>query len=404
MSIVMENFRDDFPLLSGQALHYLDNAATSQKPQQVIEAISACYRNYCAPVHRGLYPLAEIATAQYEQAREVLATFTGAASVQQIVFTRSTTEAINMVAQGWARNRLKPGERIYVTRMEHHSNFLPWQRVCRETGAQLHIIELTADGTLDLDADPELFGSSTRLIALCHVSNVLGVINPVDRIVSAAAERGIAVLLDAAQSAGHLPLNVAALGCDFLALSAHKMYGPHGIGLLYAKPQRLEEMEPLLLGGGMVDLVGEQDSRWMPVPAKFEAGSPNLAGAVGFAAAVSYINSIGLPNIRRHVEMLTRTALDALGQIEGIEIYGPRDAARRSGIISFNLSGVHPHDLAQTAGEYGVAIRAGHHCCQPLMTHLGIAASARVSFALYNTQDDIPPLLAAIAQAQRLFA
>lgn len=402
-----EHFRNDFPLLSGvggRALHYLDNAATSHKPQRVIEAISACYRNYCAPVHRGLYPLAERATAQYEQARAELAAFIGAASAQQVVFTRSATEAINMVAQGWARNRLTAGDRVYVTRMEHHSNFLPWQRVCRETGAQLHIIELTSDSTLDLDATPELFGPRTRLIALCHVSNVLGVINPVDKIVSAAAGRGIAVLLDAAQSAGHLPLDAAALGCDFLALSAHKMYGPHGIGLLCAKPERLEEMEPLLLGGGMVDSVGERDSLWAPVPAKFEAGSPNLAGAVGFAAAASYINGIGLPVIRHHVETLTGIALDALRQTAGVEIYGPREAARRSGIISFNLRGVHPHDLAQTASEFGVAIRAGHHCCQPLMTHLGVAATARASFALYNTRDDIPPLLDAIEQAHRLFA
>jgi len=319
------------------------------------------------------------------------------------VFTRSTTEAINAVAQGWARSRLAPGDRIWVTRMEHHANLLPWQRICRERGAELRVIELGEDGTLDWQAAAELFDSRTRLIALCQVSNVLGIENPVQEICAQAAQRAIPVLVDAAQSVAHLPLDVAALDCDFLAFSAHKMYGPTGIGVLYAKTQRFQEMEPLLVGGGMVDQVTVETATWAGYPERFEAGSPNLAGAAGFAAAVEYLNQLGMQAIHAHVARLTRQAVDALAEIPGLRLI-PQRTLERAAIVSFVVDGVHPHDLAQVAGEQGVALRAGHHCCQPLMQHLGVLATARASMAVYNDESDIEALLRAIDQARRLFA
>ena len=396
----------DFPLLAeaGASLHYLDNAATTQKPKQVIDAISDCYRHHNAPVHRGLYPLAEEASQRYEAARASIASFIGAASNKQVIFSRSATESINMVAQGWLRSSLQVGDQVWVSVMEHHANFLPWQAVCRERGGKLCIIELNPDGTLDLESAAGLFGERTKFIALTYVSNVLGVINPIKEIVARAAEHDIPVLIDAAQSVGHMKVDVTALECDFIAFSAHKMFGPSGIGALYAKAQRLEEMEPLLLGGGMVDFVTEKESHWLPYPAKFEAGSQNLADAIGFAAAVDYINSIDLETGHKHVMKLTRYAMDALSNITGVKIYGPPTSDRRAGTISFNLTDVHPHDVAQVAGERGVAIRAGHHCCQPLMQHLGVAAMVRASFAPYNNHADVDALVDAVLAAQAVFA
>ncbi len=396
--------RADFPLLAreGESLHYLDNAATTQKPHAVIDAIGDCYRHHYAPVHRGLYPLAEEASHRYEIARSAVAKFIGAPGIQ-LIFTRSATESINMVAQGWVRPRLRQGDQVWVTRMEHHTNYLPWQALCRETGAQLRIIDLKADGSLDFHNCSSLYGSRTRLIAVTHVSNVLGVINPVKEICARAAEQGIVVMVDAAQSVGHMPVDVADLGCDFLAFSAHKMFGPTGIGALYGKAERLSEMEPLLLGGGMVDSVGERDSSWAPYPSKFEGGSQNLADALGFAAAVHWLGNIGMAAMYSHTSRLTRYALDTLSRMPGVEIYGPRDVHERGGIVSFNLAGVHPHDVAQIAAERGVAIRAGHHCCQPLMQYLGMTATARASFAPYNDKNDIDALADAIVAAQAMF-
>ncbi len=400
--------RADFPLLNdkvvGQSLHYLDNAATTHKPTCVIDAITDCYRHHYGPVHRGLYPLAEDVSSRYEQARARVARFIGAATPEQLIFTRSTTESINMVARGWAHSRLRVDDEVWVSRMEHHSNFLPWQSICRETGARLRMIELKQDGSLDIEGASGLFGPRTRLIAIAHVSNVLGVINPVRSIVAQACASAIPVLVDAAQSVGHIALNVADLDCDFLAFSAHKIFGPSGIGALYAKAERLQEMEPLLLGGGMVDSVGATDSSWAPYPAKFEAGSPNLADAIGFAAAVGYIESFGIETLQAHVSQLTQQALHALMRVPGVQIYGPREAERRAGIIAFNVAGVHPHDVAQTAGERGVAIRAGHHCCQPLMQHLGVAGTVRASFAPYNRSADVEALIEAVATASKLYA
>lgn len=401
----VEKIRADFPLLvnAGDSLHYLDNAATSQKPNAVIDAISDCYREHYGPIHRGLYPLAEEASQRYETARSTLAKFIGAPD-DQLIFTRSTTESINMVAQGWLRTRLNKGDQVWLTRMEHHANYLPWQALCNENGAELKIIELRQDGSLDLDNCSGLYDSTTKLIAVTHVSNVLGIINPVKEICSKAAEQGIAVMVDAAQSAGHIPVDVIDLDCDFLAFSAHKMFGPTGIGALYGKAERLVEMEPLLLGGGMVDSINECNSVWMPYPAKFEAGSQNLADALGFAAAINWLNENDMAVMHEHIIGLTQYALDSLSKLNSIEIYGPRNAEQRGGIVSFNLTDVHPHDVGQVAGERGVAIRAGHHCCQPLMQHLGVAATARASFAPYNSHNDIDALVDAINETQRMFA
>ena len=404
---VLGSRKADFPLLSdtelGRALHYLDNAATTHKPESVIAAISECYRQYNGPIHRGLYPLAEEATRRYEKARAAVARFIGAPLPEQLIFTHSATESINMVAWGWARTRLAPGDRIWVTRMEHHANLLPWQRICRERDAELRVIELCEDGSLDWQATEGLFDNHTRLIALCHVSNVLGIENPVQAICARAAAEDIPVLVDAAQSVAHTRVDVAALGCDFLAFSAHKMYGPTGIGALYAKPGRLEEMQPLLVGGGMVDQVTVEVAGWAGYPERFEAGSPNLAGAAGFTAAVDYLTEIGIDAVHEHVSSLTRQALDALADIPGLRLI-PDRTADRSAIVSFVIDGVHPHDLAQVAGEQGVALRAGHHCCQPLMQHLGLAATTRASVAVYNSAQDIEALLHVINKARRLFS
>jgi cysteine desulfurase/selenocysteine lyase len=394
-----------FPLLhrAGSTLHYLDNAATAQKPAAVIDAVTACYRDEYGPVHRGLYPLAEQASARFENARATVAELIGAPRPEGLIFTRGTTESINLVARGWASGTLKPGDEVWVTAMEHHSNYLPWQAVCRETGARLRVIECDATGTLDLDGAGGLFGERTRLIALSHVSNVLGVVNPVEDIVQIARSRGIPVLLDGAQAVGHLPVDVAALGCDFYAFSAHKMYGPTGMGALYVSADRLDELAPMLLGGGMVEEVGDTVSTWLPAPAAFEAGSPNLAGAAGFDAAAAFAGEHMLGPAERHVIELAGDAAQALAGIPEVICYGPARGDRGSGIVSFNVGGVHPHDIAQIAGERGVAVRAGHHCCQPLMHRLEVPATVRASFAPYNTRSDVDALVAAVRHAMDVF-
>ncbi len=396
-------YKKDFPLLhdTHPQLHYLDNAATTHKPQSVIDAIVDAYSQTYGPIHRGLYPLAEAATAAYEEARETLAHFIGAASSKELIFTRSATEAINLVAQGWARPRLREGDCIWVTRMEHHSNFLPWQRICSQKGADLKIVELKEDGMLDWESAEGLFDRPTRLIVLTQVSNVLGVENPVRAICAKAQQAGIPVLVDGAQAVGHQPVNVRELDCDFFTFSGHKMYGPTGIGALYGKIERLEEMEPLLLGGGIVDQVDDRHFTLGSIPERFEAGSPNLAGAIGFAAAANYLLEIGLAQVHTQVSQLSRAALDALSQCPDIRLLPGRNTQRHT-IISFIVDGIHPHDLAQIAGEAGVAIRAGHHCCQPLMNTLGLNGTARLSLGLYNDAADVDALLLALDQARRL--
>jgi cysteine desulfurase/selenocysteine lyase len=403
-----EALRADFPLLSehrrGQALHYLDNAASTQKPAAVIDTVSACYRSGYAPVHRGLYRLAEEATAAYEAARGRVARFVGAPAPEQLIFTRSATEAINLVAAGWLQPRLRPGDVVWVSRMEHHANFLPWQRACQRAGARLGIIELTPEGELDLQAADGLFGARSRLIAVTQVSNVLGTVNPVEAIVREAHTARIPVLVDAAQAVGHGPVGVTALECDFFAFSAHKMYGPTGIGALVARAERLDEMEPLLVGGGMVDRVSDDASSWAPWPARFEAGSPDLAGALGFAAAADYLQHVGMDAVAKHLKQLTRLALRTLSDVPGLRLYGPERAEARAGIVSFTIEGIHPHDLAQLCAERGVAIRAGNHCCQPLMARLGVSGTARASFALYNASADIDALYHAMHRARRILS
>lgn len=397
-------WKADFPALvsaDGMALHYLDNAATTQKPAAVIEAMNRSIESGQGSVHRGLYPLAESASRVYEEARTTVARFIGAPHPDQLVFTRSATESINMVAWGWLRTRLKPKDRVWVTRMEHHANFLPWQRVCKETGAELRIIELNENGALDLETADGLFDHRTRLIALCQVSNVLGIENPVRTICEQAAANGIPVFVDAAQSVSHMSVDVTALDCDFLVFSAHKLYGPAGIGALFGKKQHLEAMEPLLVGGGMVDRVDDETAQWAPVPARFEAGSPNLAGAVGFAAALDWLSAIGMGKVHYHVSALTRKAVAALASVPGLQLL-PDASAERSAIISFVLEGIHSHDIAQVAGEHGVALRAGHHCCQPLLRQLGLVATARASIGIYNDEADIAALVDAIQEAKRL--
>jgi cysteine desulfurase/selenocysteine lyase len=403
-SVDFDALRKDFPIFDGGpgTLHYLDSAATSQKPRCVIDAIDRCYRYQYGPVHRGLYPLAESATESYEKARQTLAEFINAPSSDEIVFTRSATEAINLVASGWAGQALRAGDEIWVSQMEHHSNFLPWQRVCQDRGANLRVIPLDSSGQLDLDKADGLFANRTRLIAITQVSNVLGIINPIEKITCMASANSIPVLVDAAQSVGHMPIDVQALDCDFLVASAHKMCGPGGIGFLYGKKERLIQTEPLLLGGGMVDQVQSETSTWSEIPARFEAGSPNLAGALGFAAAANYIEEIGRHSIEKREQDLATMAFEALSEIDGVTIYGPENSPYRSGILSFNIDGIHPHDIAQIAGEHGVAIRAGHHCCQPLMQHLNTSSTARASFSFYNNEDDIAALVMAIHESIKI--
>jgi cysteine desulfurase/selenocysteine lyase len=403
-SVDFDALRKDFPIFDGGpgTLHYLDSAATSQKPRCVIDAIDRCYRYQYGPVHRGLYPLAESATESYEKARQTLAEFINAPSSDEIVFTRSATEAINLVASGWAGQALRAGDEIWVSQMEHHSNFLPWQRVCQDRGANLRVIPLDSSGQLDLDKADGLFANRTRLIAITQVSNVLGIINPIEKITCMASANSIPVLVDAAQSVGHMPIDVQALDCDFLVASAHKMCGPGGIGFLYGKKERLIQTEPLLLGGGMVDQVQSETSTWSEIPARFEAGSPNLAGALGFAAAANYIEGIGRHSIEKREQGLATMAFEALSEIDGVTIYGPENSPYRSGILSFNIDGIHPHDIAQIAGEHGVAIRAGHHCCQPLMQHLNTSSTARASFSFYNNEDDIAALVMAIHESIKI--
>lgn len=399
-------FAQHFPLLreQGPAFHYLDNAATTHKPDAVIEAMSRCYRESYGPVHRGLYPMAEQASQSYEQARKRLAQFIDAPAGSELVFTASATAAINLVAQGWAAPRLKPGDEIWVSRLEHHANYLPWQAVCNDTGAHLRVIELRPDGQLDIEGADGLFGRQTALIAISLVSNVLGTRQPVADLVARAHRHNIPVLVDACQAMASGDVSVRDLDCDFLAFSAHKMYGPTGIGALYGTAGEMNEIEPQTLGGGMVDWVGERHSHWSDLPARLEAGSPNLAGALGFAAAADFIQRFPAEQLQRHVQSLVGQALDRLQALPGVQCYAPQAARLGAGILSFDVDGVHPHDVGQIAGEMGVAVRAGHHCCQPLMQHFGVAATVRVSFAPYNTEADVDALVEAVKAAHRLFA
>ena len=398
--------RTDFPILQrivkGKPLVYLDSAATTQKPLAVIEATDQYYKVYNANVHRGIYTISEEATERYEKARDKVAAFIKAPARESIIFTRNATESINLVSNSWGRTHLRPGDEILLSYMEHHSNLIPWQMIARETGAQLRFIPLTPDGRLDLSDLPNLLTSKTKIVAVTHVSNVLGTINPVAEIAQKAHEVGAVVLIDAAQSVPHLAIDVRALDCDFLAFSGHKMLGPTGIGILYGKVNLLDAMPPFMGGGEMINEVQLESATYRELPGKFEAGTPNIAGAIGLGAAIDYLNAIGLDNIREHEISLVSYAVEALKNLNGIDIYGP--LPDRSGVIAFNLKGIHPHDVSTILDEDAIAIRAGHHCTQPLMRWLDVAATARASFYLYNTTDDIDRFVDSLKKVKEIFA
>lgn len=405
--ISVEKIRADFPILQrevrpGVKLVYLDSTATAQKPLAVIEAMDKYYRWSNANIHRGVHTLGEEATALYEAARQRVARFINARKTREIVFTRNTTEAINLVAYSWGRSQLHPGDLIVLTEMEHHSNLVPWQILGAEKGLRLEFVPVTDDGYLDLIAYQQLLEQRPRLVAFTHMSNVLGTINPVTQMIELAHQAGAMVLLDGAQSVPHLRVDVQALGVDFLAFSAHKMLGPTGIGVLYAREDLLEHMPPFLGGGDMIKKVQLRSFVPNEIPYKFEAGTPAIAEAVGFAAAIDYLENVGMEAIAAYEHELVAYALERLATIPGLKVFGP-PAEHRGGVVSFSIEGVHPHDVAQILDREGIAVRAGHHCAMPLHEKLGVAATTRASFYLYNTFDEVDRLVEALQKVQTIF-
>ena len=399
--------RADFPILAqkinGKPLAYLDSAVTAQKPRQMLEAMTSFYETSYANVHRGVYALAERATEAFEGAREKVARFVNAPSSREIVFTRNATEALNLVAYAWGFSNLGPGDVVVVTELEHHSNFVPWQYVAKKRGAEFRMIPLTESGELDLGAlDGLAREGQVKVVATNLVSNALGTINPVERLAAWAHEQGAIMVADAAQAAPHRKIDVQALGCDFLAFSAHKLCGPSGVGALWGRRELLEAMEPFNLGGHMIRKVQFEETTWGDLPHKFEAGTAPIAEAVGFGAAIDYVSAAGLEAIEQHEHELLAYALEKIGDVPGIQLYGP-SADRRAGIVSFNMEGVHPHDVAQVLDWEGVAIRAGHHCCQPLMQRLGVAATNRASFYLYTVPEEIDRLAEGLLRVRKVF-
>ena len=402
------DIRKQFPILdqevNGKPLVYLDSSATSQKPLQVIEAIEKYYREINSNVHRGVHTLGTRATDAYEGAREKVRKFINAKSTQEVIFTRGTTTSINTVAASYAAANVKEGDEIVITYMEHHSNIIPWQQVARRTGAQLKYIPLQEDGTISLDDVRAAITPNTKIVSVMHVSNVLGVINPVKEIAQIAHENGAVMVVDGAQSAPHMKIDVQDLDCDFFAFSGHKMCGPTGIGVLYGKKHLLENMEPIEFGGEMIDFVHLYESTWKELPWKFEGGTPIIAGAVGLGAAIDFLNEVGLDNIAEHEHKLAAYALEKMSAVEGMTVYGPLDAAKRAGLVTFNISDVHPHDVATVLDAEGIAVRAGHHCAQPLMRWLKASATARASFYLYNTEEDIDKLVEGLVKTKEYFS
>ncbi|ODA17979.1 cysteine desulfurase [Geobacillus thermoleovorans] len=401
----VNDIRALFPILhqdvNGHPLVYFDSAATSQKPLPVIEALDRYYREYNSNVHRGVHTLGTKATDAYEGAREKVRRFLNAQSAQEIIFTRGTTAALNLVAASYGRANVKEGDEIVITYMEHHSNLIPWQQLAKQTGATLKYIPMQEDGTIDLRDVEATVTEAAKIVAIAHVSNVLGTINPVREIARLAHERGAVVVVDAAQSAPHMKVDVQELDCDFLALSGHKMCGPTGIGVLYGKKKWLEQMEPVEFGGEMIDFVELYDSTWKELPWKFEGGTPIIAGAIGLGAAIDFLEQVGLDAIAAHEHELAQYALERMADIEGVTVYGPKE---RAGLVTFNIDGVHPHDVATVLDAEGIAIRAGHHCAQPLMKWLGVTATARASFYLYNTKEEIDRFIAALQKAKEYFS
>lgn len=399
--------REDFPILNltvhgGKKLAYLDNAATTQKPAKVVCSLCDYYQAFNANVHRSLHYLAEQATQRFEEARRKVVKFVGAASEREIVFTRGTTESINLVAYGWGRKFLNAGDEIVLTEMEHHSNLVPWQLLAKEKGAALHFVPVFDDGTLDLSAYHNLLSRRVKLVAFTHVSNVLGTVNPVRSMAAEARDAGAVVLVDAAQSVPNRPVDVKEIGCDFLAFSGHKMIGPTGIGVLYGREELLQKMDPFMAGGEMINKVYTDHSTWAELPQKFEAGTPSISSAIGLGIAIDYLTAIGLDRINAYEQELTRYALRTLAQIPGVKIFG--HAPERGGAVSFDVEGIHPHDMAQFADREGVAIRAGHLCAQPLMRRLGVPAVNRASVYFYNLKTEIDQLAEAIVKAKGYFA
>lgn len=403
----VSRIRADFPILqqrvNGHRLVYLDNAATTQKPRQVIEALVRYYETSNANIHRGIHTLAVRATEQYENSRRRVARFIGAAGPEEVVFTRNATEAINLVARAWGDEAVGEGDEIVLSTMEHHSNIVPWQLLARRKGATLRYVGLTADGRLDLDDLGGAIGARTKLVAVTQMSNVLGTIVPVGDVAEIAHRAGALLLVDGAQSVPHLPVNVGELGADFLAFSAHKMLGPTGVGVLWARRELLEAMPPFLGGGDMISVVRPEGSSWADVPHKFEAGTPNIADVVAFGAAIEYLEGVGMRNVRRHEEELTGLALERLARVPGLRVFGPMSAGERGGVVSFAMEAAHPHDVATIADGYGVAIRAGHHCAQLLMRALGVPATSRASFSIYNDAEDVEALVEALEGVIRVF-
>jgi len=402
-----QKIRSDFPILArevhpGKPLIYLDSAATSQKPVAVIESMNTYYRQSNANTHRGIYVLAEEATALYEQARRKIADFIGARSPREIVFTRNTTESINLVAHAWARKFLHAGDLILLTEMEHHSNMVPWFMLAKEKGIRIEYVPLTAEYTLDLEKYQQLLQKGPKLVAVTHMSNVLGTINPIKVMAELAHRSGALILVDAAQSVPHFPVNVNFMEVDFMAFSAHKMCGPTGIGVLYAQETLLEKMDPFLGGGDMIKKVTFDEFLSNEVPYKFEAGTQAIAEVIGFGAAVDYLNGVGMDAIAEHEKEICSYALEVLGNLKWLHIFGPA-LEYKGGVISFSVDGIHPHDVAQVLDGEGVAIRAGHHCAMPLHQKLGVPASSRASFYLYNTKEEVDKLVIALNKLKQLF-
>ena len=401
----VERVRAEFPILgqevNGHPLVYLDNGATSQKPRRVIDAIRCYYESDNANVHRGLHALSERATNACEGARDTVRAFLNAADRREIVFVRGATEGLNLVAQSWARPRLEPGDEIVITTMEHHSNIVPWQLVCRQTGARLRVAPIHDSGALDMEAFAKLVNERTRIVAAAHVSNALGTINPVKEIVETAHAAGAIAVLDGAQAAPHDTIDVRALDCDFYVLSSHKCYGPTGTGVLYGQATRLEEAEPYQGGGDMIRTVSFEESTWNDLPYKFEAGTPNIAGMIGLGAAVEFMTGLGMEAIAAHERDVLEYATGALDALDGVRIVGT--APEKAGILSFVVEGVHPHDVGTIADQHGVAIRAGHHCAMPLMRRYGVPALSRASLGLYNTRADIDALVGSLHKVKEIF-
>ncbi len=403
----LSHLRDDFPILStemnGYPLAYLDSAATTQKPVQVLDAMDAYYRTANANVHRGAYLLAAQATDAYEGARVKVASFVNAASSDEIIFSRGTTSAINAIAYGWGLYRLKPGDRILLTMLEHHANVVPWQLICRHTGAELVYLPLTEDYLIDTAALEGVLDERVKVIGFSGMSNVLGSIGPADDLTAAARSIGAITVVDGAQLVPHLPVDVQEFGADFIAFGAHKMLGPTGVGALWGSMERLEELEPAEGGGEMIRDVGLHESTWADIPHRFEAGTPPIAEAVGFGAAVDYLSAIGMDAVRAHEESITAYALKRLAEVPDLQVYGPDDVTRRGGAVSFTLADIHPHDIATILDQQGIAVRAGHHCTRPLHKMMNVPATARASFYVYSIPEEVDRLVDALHEARRIF-